>query len=86
MLPHRRTLAVVVLLFSVLLQGCMSTQSQPQSEGKLLVKCEEPRPEICTQQYTPVCGYSNKAMKTYSNGCSACADRTVTSYSEGVCL
>ena len=31
------------------------------------------RPEICTQQYAPVCGELNGIRKTYSNSCFAAA-------------
>lgn len=55
--------------------------------------CEDPRPEICTMEYIPVCGiYSKKIQcikapcgKTYSNGCSACSDEKVEYHTEGKC-
>lgn len=47
--------------------------------------CQEPRPEICTMDYQPVCGYGDKHQKTYSNGCSACADASVLGWVQGAC-
>jgi cytochrome c5 len=48
--------------------------------------CEEPRPEVCTMDYRSVCaGLANGGQKTYSNGCSACADVSVMSWIEGSC-
>ena len=48
--------------------------------------CPEPRPELCTQQYEPVCGqFSSGVSKTYSNWCSACSDIAVESYVPGEC-
>ena len=55
--------------------------------------CESPRPEICTMDYAPVCGFYSKEIQcikapcggTYSNGCSACSDEKVEFYTEGEC-
>ncbi len=50
------------------------------------VKCPEVRPEMCTMDYNPVCGnLSDGSFKTYSNGCNACTDPKVISYSQGEC-
>jgi hypothetical protein len=49
-------------------------------------RCEKPRPEACTMQYDPVCGFlANGLRREYSNGCSACADPAVTGYIADVC-
>ena len=49
--------------------------------------CTEPRPEICTMQYDPVCGQiSDGRSKTYSNACSACSDSQVHGHTLGPCL
>jgi len=51
-----------------------------------LVACEEPRPQLCTMQYDPVCGLTaNNQYKTYSNACSACSDASVSGYNPGAC-
>ena len=48
--------------------------------------CEEPRPEVCTMDYRPVCGnLADGSVKTYSNGCGACSDANVSSWVEGEC-
>jgi hypothetical protein len=60
--------------------------------------CEDSRPEICTMDYNPVCGYlanpqqceefwvnNQPCTKTYSNGCSACSDTAVIYWLEGEC-
>ena len=59
----------------------------PTSVGTM---CPERRPEICTQEYRPVCATlesksSTVGQKTYSNGCTACADPKVLSYIDGAC-
>jgi hypothetical protein len=51
-----------------------------------MVACPEPRPQVCTQDYRPVCAkLQDGSSKTYSNGCTACTDSAVTAYSEGAC-
>jgi hypothetical protein len=48
--------------------------------------CADPRPEICTQEYLPVCGQLREGdLRTYSNGCTACSDESVVSYVPGKC-
>ena len=56
-----------------------------QSAGAATV-CEEPRPQVCTMDYRPVCGtLAGGSVKTYANGCGACGDASVTSLVEGEC-
>jgi len=51
-----------------------------------LTTCEDPRPQVCTLQYQPVCGFSSAdEFKTYSNACSACSDQIVTGHRPGAC-
>lgn len=51
-----------------------------------VVICKDPRPQMCTRDYRPVCGLiSDSKVKTYSNGCSACGEAKVLSYTEDVC-
>jgi len=48
--------------------------------------CKEPRPQMCTMDYRPVCGtMTSGEEKTYSNGCSACSDLSVLGYVSGEC-
>jgi alkaline phosphatase D len=50
------------------------------------VPCPEPRLQVCTQDYRPVCAVrQDGSYKTYANGCSACSDPEVTGYLEGTC-
>lgn len=51
-----------------------------------LTACSDPRPEICTQIYAPVCAtHADGSSRTYGNDCSACADTTVTGWLPGAC-
>jgi hypothetical protein len=48
--------------------------------------CEEPRPEVCTREYVPVCAIkSDNSEGLYANGCSACSNIEVVGYNEGAC-
>ncbi len=72
-----------VLGLAVLVAGCQSSLSR-ETEGP--VACEEPRPEVCTRDYRPVCAeVAGGTSRTYANGCDACADRTVRAYRPGAC-
>ena len=65
--------------------------------GDELVVCSEPRPQICTHDYKPVCASRDTGIRcvttpcptteniTYSNGCAACSDKRVISYQPGSC-
>jgi hypothetical protein len=56
------------------------------SGKKQAVDCTEPRPDVCTKEYNPVCGQKNDSTSaTYGNKCEACSDRNVTSYVQGAC-
>ena len=55
-------------------------------ETKEMVACKQPRPQVCTQDYRPVCALlQDGGFKTYSNGCNACSDPAVSGYREGAC-
>jgi hypothetical protein len=48
--------------------------------------CTDPRPQVCTMDYRPVCGRRvSGERKTFSNGCTACSHPEVESYTEGKC-
>ena len=54
--------------------------------------CPEPRPQLCTMDYTPVCARrcaddscEQAEMKTYANACTACADSRVVYQQPGAC-
>ena len=50
------------------------------------VTCTEPRPQVCTKDFRPVCGARRDGTRqTYGNGCSACADANVVSHIPGPC-
>ena len=76
--------ALSVSIFAALLaiSGCGSDSNANDS----ITPCEEPRPEVCTADYVPVCGtHKDGTKKTYSNACSACSVPEVQGYSEDAC-
>ena len=53
---------------------------------KEMIACTDPRPQVCTQDYRPVCAYlEDGSYKTFSNGCNACSDPAVNGYRQGPC-
>ena len=61
-------------------------QESDAMDGQNMVACTEPRPQVCIQDYRPVCAVrQDGSLKTYSNGCSACSDTAVSGYREGTC-
>ncbi|MDX1697313.1 MAG: hypothetical protein R3308_03460 [Thiohalobacterales bacterium] len=85
-------LSCITVLFA-----CTAHEQVVPEAGASAVQCEDPRPEMCTQHYQPVCATRDSGIRcvttpcdstetrTYSNGCMACADPAVYYYSEGAC-
>ena len=77
-----RGLATALLLVS--LYACAG--SAPLATGGEETLCVNPRPEVCTMQYDPVCAtLADGSKATQSNACTACADAAVVSYRPGAC-
>jgi hypothetical protein len=75
-------------LLAVLLSlgACASGNPKPAPVKEPQTACIDPRPQICTMDYTPVCAQlENGELKTYSNACSACADVSVVAHSPAAC-
>jgi len=55
-------------------------------ERTLATICEDPRSQICTMNYDPVCGIlRDGSQKTFSNGCGACSDANIIGHDPGEC-
>lgn len=76
-----------VLVAIVFMTGCVSTSGvESGSGGNALTICPEPRPQMCTMDYRPVCGeLKDGSSKTFSNACMACAAVEVVGYRNGEC-
>ncbi len=62
------------------------TAQSPTEDAAALRMCEEPRPEVCTREYRPVCAVLyDETWITASTGCTACAREDVKGYLSGAC-
>ena len=83
--------SLTALCLALLLVGCSASSADPAgSRSADFVVCEPPRPEICTQEYVPVCAErrnSEGAVErvTRSNRCRACSEAEVTGFDPGAC-
>lgn len=76
--------SIVLAAAAASLVAC-SSESSETTAGEI-AKCRDPRPQLCTADYNPVCGVRGDGTeKTYSNACSACADPAVTGHRPGAC-
>ncbi len=86
-MPRRRWRLTIIAAISVLAAACSTPASDDAAtQASDLTPCEDPRPQICTANYDPVCGrLEDGSDKTYANGCSACGDAAVTGHRPGAC-
>ncbi len=97
---HKLSLALCLCASLLLLSACGSTTSAKVEEPiqANFTACQDPRPQICTRDYRPVCAQRDTGvrcvkapcdeateLKTYSNACSACADEKVLGFFDGGC-
>lgn len=62
-------------------------------QKKFYCSAESREAEVCTRDYTPVCGWNDDTIKcikypcasTYSNACGACQKPEVAYYTKGKC-
>lgn len=82
------------VFIALLLVACTDDNSVPRNSSEVVDDvfskqnqiCEDPRPEMCTMDYRPVCGLDSKGNEnTFSNGCSACSNKFILSYQSGAC-
>jgi hypothetical protein len=80
---------LAIILLSALSVACVSQDEKVDfnEPGALdLILCENPRPEICTREYNPVCAtLVDGGQRTGSTGCTACSDPKVVGYRMGKC-
>ncbi len=72
----------LALGLSLLLLAACETQPTPT----LVTQCSDPRPQVCTMEYAPVCAdLVAGGKKQYASACNACADDAVSGYLKGEC-
>lgn len=81
---HKVTL---LFLMGALVSACaVYSEKGTRSSVSEQTVCEDPRPQICTSEYNPVCAsYKDGSKKTASTGCTACSEPEVTGYTMGAC-
>ena len=73
-----------ILAVCVVVAGCASPGARPLPADA--IACVDPRPQVCTMDYDPVCGLRRAAKaQTYGNACGACADPGVVAHRPGAC-
>ena len=84
-----KALLLCGIFVSLQVGGCANTKPHEIERTESfpnVIRCTKPRPEICTQEYTPVCAeLANGAIQTYASGCVACSDANVVSYRSNPC-
>ncbi|MEM1111475.1 MAG: hypothetical protein AAGI11_06165 [Pseudomonadota bacterium] len=69
------------IALALMLGACASQPEPPQR-----TLCEDPRPQVCTMEYNPVCALRTAGgWETYSSPCNACADDRVFSHLPAAC-
>ena len=85
---NSKALILIVALTGAVALACSSSPdgSEDATEKVPVTACAEPRPEVCTMEYIPVCGHRyDGERKTYPNACSACSDPDVAGRDPGPC-
>ena len=90
---------VAVIACACLLTGACAVPAQTSLALMQVsaVECSEPRAQICSRDYRPVCATRDNGLRcvttpcdstetaTYANACGACADSRVFSHVAGAC-
>lgn len=78
--------AVISIAFVAGLGGCAADPLADSSQSTGPIACTEPRPQVCTMIYAPVCAeHRDGHRETHASDCNACADDTVVAHSAGPC-
>jgi hypothetical protein len=100
MTARTRSLHSAWLGVALLATSCAAAPATPPAEpapAADFVACDDPRPEMCTREYRPVCGARDTGVrcvttpcpstewKTYGNACTACSDPKVEGHRPGEC-
>jgi len=89
---------LLVIFITYFISACSDEQpNEIEVAAQAVTECTNPRPEMCTMDYRPVCATKDTGVRcvtqpcdstetaTYSNGCSACSDHMVLSYEPEAC-
>jgi len=80
------TKLLMLLWFTLTLAACAYSDKNNTTEPEALITCKEPRPQICTREYNPVCAtLKDGSTQTMATGCTACSNYQITAYEMGQC-
>ena len=76
---------LLILVLLLIVYACTSLDKT--LEDSTLTLCLDPRPEVCTMDFRPVCGLraDNSVIRTFSNACMACSELETMAYIDGEC-
>ncbi|RKF15866.1 hypothetical protein DBZ36_15970 [Alginatibacterium sediminis] len=77
------TFSAVFALSACSTQEPMQDKAAPSSAE--IIVCPSERPEMCTMEYAPVCANVDGNREEFANGCGACSNPDVESYTPGAC-
>ena len=76
-------LIVFLVVFAIAPFAVRAEKSDNSTE---ITKCPPIAAQVCTMEFSPVCAkLDDEERKTYSNGCVACSDANVVSWTYGAC-
>ena len=84
-------LAVTSVVLLSLISACSGQSDTKEKQAEIVltenaIPCSEPRPQVCTMIYLPVCAISTSGAQTIeASDCSACAKADVIAYTQGDC-
>ena len=87
-MSHRSVTYTMMLVLALITNGCASSHeaTDDSTVTSTITACTEPRPQICTREYRPVCAtLADGSTKTYATGCTACSDPKVSGYRDLAC-
>ncbi|MFV1998067.1 MAG: hypothetical protein ACC641_08655 [Acidiferrobacterales bacterium] len=79
-------LVSLIFVFSLVSCSAKPGPDDPSVTNANFTQCTEPRPQICTREYLPVCAtLLDASHKTYATGCTACSDPDTVGYVADPC-
>ena len=101
-MKNKMTISTLLLTIAAFTIACQSNTKHKEDDPiirnpAVFVECKDPRPEICTREYNPVCATRDIGVRcvttpcpstekvTKATACTACSDPKVSGYTPGAC-
>ncbi len=99
---YKITIIVLLFVIAAIAIACQSNtidkiDTSTKNNVAGLIECKDPRPEICTREYRPVCATRDTGVRclttpcqstekvTKATACTACSDPKISGYILGAC-